>query len=401
MKILYIAELWSFQSFGVVKKEISKVRNLNKVGLPTEVLFFHPKIQIPPTVEEDYIRFVPLAGLEKYAYLETFLAKNHAAFDFFIFRYPLASRQLLELVKKYPKKFCFEHNTKELDELEMTLKPQYTFRDFLYRIRHGLFDDFTWAILRYPFQYKKRIRDEKKYTPQIFQYAKLGFAVGQEIADYETQRCSQYKTFAVGNGIDVATVPLRILPVFDNRSINFVLLSGSRSTSHGCDRVLKGLQQYKGNLKITFYAVGEFFDEDKALVQAMPENITIIFQEVANGKDLDDLMNICHLGISSLATHRKNMKETNVLKTREYLARGLPIVLSHQDIDLYDKEDFAPFVLNVVDDDTPLVIEDLIDFVRKVYQIPQHHEKIRACAFKYLDMQTKALQIKNILENNA
>lgn len=400
MKILYIAELWSFQSFGVVKKEISKVRNLNKVGLTTEALFFHPPTQVPPSVEDAYIYFIPLHGLDKYPYIETFLAKQHTEFDAFVFRYPLASKELLSLVKKYPKKICFEHNTKELDELEMTLKPQYTFRDFLYRIRHGLFDDFTWAILRYPFIYRERLKNERRYAPQILKYAKLGFAVGQEIADYETKRCPQYKTFAVGNGIEVGTVPLRTPPVFDEKNFNMVLLSGSRSTSHGCDRLLKGLQQYSGNLKITFYAVGEFFDEDKALVQAIPESINIIFQEVANGKDLDNLINICHLGISSLATHRKNMKETNVLKTREYLARGLPIVLSHQDIDLDDKNDFAPFVLHEEPNDDPINIDKLVNFVRTVYQIPNHHEKIRDLAFQYLDMQVKARQMKDILENS-
>lgn len=398
MRILYIADLWSFQSFGVVKKEISKVRNLNKIGVQTEALFFHPKSQIPPIMEEAYMHFIPIDGAAKYAYLNTFLNKRHSEFDFFIFRYPMASLPLLRLVKKYPKKFCFEHNTKELDEWEMALKSNYTFRDFLYRIRRGWFDDFTWAILRYPFQYKKRVNDEKKYAAQVFRYAKLGFAVTQEIADYETSRQPLYQNFTIGNGIEVADVPLRTPPIFDGTSLNLILLSGSRAIWHGCDRVLTGLKQYKGNLKITFYAVGEFFDEDKDLAKEMPANVTIVFEEKAIGRELADLMNSCHLGISSLATHRKNIKEATPLKTREYLAYGLPFVLAYQDTDLHQKADFEPFVLHQESSEAPLEINKLIDFVKDVYQITNHHEKIRACAFKYLDMQAKALQMKNILE---
>jgi glycosyltransferase involved in cell wall biosynthesis len=40
------------------------------------------------------------------------------------------------------------------------------------------------------------------------------------------------------------------------------------------------------------------------------------------------------VGIGTLALHRKRMEETSPLKTREYLAYGLPVVLAYEDTDL-------------------------------------------------------------------
>jgi hypothetical protein len=44
----------------------------------------------------------------------------------------------------------------------------------------------------------------------------------------------------------------------------------------------------------------------------------------------------CDLAISTLALHRKGMKEACPLKTRECLAYGLPMVLPYVDTDLKD-----------------------------------------------------------------
>jgi hypothetical protein len=46
-------------------------------------------------------------------------------------------------------------------------------------------------------------------------------------------------------------------------------------------------------------------------------------------------------GIGTLALHRKSMTEACVLKTREYLAYGLPVILGYKDTDLTGTEDFV------------------------------------------------------------
>jgi hypothetical protein len=47
------------------------------------------------------------------------------------------------------------------------------------------------------------------------------------------------------------------------------------------------------------------------------------------------------IGIGTLALHRKNMEEACPLKTREYLANGLPVLIAYKDSDLSGKEEFV------------------------------------------------------------
>jgi glycosyltransferase involved in cell wall biosynthesis len=393
MQLLYIAHLWSFQSLGVVKKEMAKVEALNASGCPTQALLFHPPDQTPPPCPE-YIHFVPVGSVKAlYQYLSGYLAKHHQQFDYFVFRYPNANHALYQLVRQYPQRFCFEHNTKELDEILHTLKPTYTFRDFLYRIRHGHFDRFTKAILTYPFQYQRLLAQERKYARAIFALSKIGFAATREIAEYEQKRCPSYPTVVVGNGIDSQKTPARKLAPYDGQTLQCLLLSGSRAIWHGVDKVIRGLQQYQGTTRIVFHAVGEFFNEEIQLANNLPPNVSVHFSGTLSGKALDELFDCCHIGISSLAPHRKNMAECTSLKTREYLIRGLPIVMAYYDTDLTGKADIAPFILSLKADETPLNFEQVINFVETLYQTPEQLLSIRSIADQYISMRSKAQQM--------
>jgi len=70
-----------------------------------------------------------------------------------------------------------------------------------------------------------------------------------------------------------------------------------------------------------------------------------------------------HVGIGTLAMHRKGMTEGSVLKTREYLAAGLPVILGYHDTDFPGERDFLLQIgnheSNVVDS-----IEAIGEFVR-------------------------------------
>jgi hypothetical protein len=50
--------------------------------------------------------------------------------------------------------------------------------------------------------------------------------------------------------------------------------------------------------------------------------------------EADALMRGCTAGIASLALHRKQMDEASPLKSRNYLALGLPIIQAYEDTDL-------------------------------------------------------------------
>lgn len=52
------------------------------------------------------------------------------------------------------------------------------------------------------------------------------------------------------------------------------------------------------------------------------------------GDDLEEMYQMCDIGIGSLAMYRNDMNEASPLKTREYLAHGLPVIFGYTDTDL-------------------------------------------------------------------
>jgi hypothetical protein len=72
-----------------------------------------------------------------------------------------------------------------------------------------------------------------------------------------------------------------------------------------------------------------------------------------------------HIGIGSLAMHRNNLKYGATLKAREYMARGIPFIISYIDEDI--AEGF-PLVLKLKPDDSPVEMEEIIKFTQSNYE---------------------------------
>jgi hypothetical protein len=96
---------------------------------------------------------------------------------------------------------------------------------------------------------------------------------------------------------------------------------------------------------------------------------------VLYGSDLDEVLADCHLAIGSLALHRKVLKEACALKVREYTARGLPFVMSHDDPDLPAG---LPWVLKIPADESPVEIDALVNFAEDVSKLPSLAKEMRA-----------------------
>ena len=76
-------------------------------------------------------------------------------------------------------------------------------------------------------------------------------------------------------------------------------------------------------------------------------------------------MERAHLAVSTLALHRKQMRQACALKTREYVARGLPFVIGHEDPDL-GRPEAAPFHFAVPADDSPVEAEAILGFASRL-----------------------------------
>lgn len=91
----------------------------------------------------------------------------------------------------------------------------------------------------------------------------------------------------------------------------------------------------------------------------------VFFTGVLTGAALDDVYNKCDLAVGSFGAHRKGLKLSVSLKSREYVAKGLPIVTS-VDMDI-ENENTDKWFLKYPADESMLDINRIVEFYDKVY----------------------------------
>lgn len=376
---------------GVLKKVIAKVNALNSnetacdcISLSdeiTEVKEYNQFIKVIPyknTVKGKYFRTFK-SELSLYKELINWLKQYGKNYDVILFRYPMASWGLYQLVKAFPDKVVFEHNTKEREELHLELSKRK--KSIPFSIKPGYFI-YLFEVIFLPWFF------EKYLAPKIFKKAKMGVAVTNEIAKYESERCNNYLTKVITNGIDVNSCKLHVESPFNN-NLKLFMLIGYAAPWHGISRLVYSLEKYNGPVNITIDLIGSLTQEDLDIIEKSKVKNKIKIIPPLPFNELDAVLNNYHAGIGSLATFEKGIIEASPLKVREYFARGFPCIIGYEDTDLMNTKEFTPYYLQVSVNNALIDFDKVIDFVKRVYEIPSHPSKIKALAEKYLDTKVK------------
>jgi len=144
------------------------------------------------------------------------------------------------------------------------------------------------------------------------------------------------QTIKIDNGIDLDNVT--IVNRENKEEDNYVKFIGVASIDkwHGYDRFIKSLYEYNKNKKedIKFFIVGggnhKVIESLKKLVKKCNLEENVVFTGAKDGKELDDLYNITDIGVSSLALFRAGGGH-NPIKTKEYIAKGIPVLTGYED----------------------------------------------------------------------
>lgn len=189
-------------------------------------------------------------------------------------------------------------------------------------------------------------------------------------------------TLKIGNGIDVDKIRPR--KVRDTEDVHAIAVANFEWW-HGYDRFIEGLKAYYAtnpSRKIYFHMVGhgsEFVRYQKMIADYGLGDYVIMYDK-QTGDALDDIYDKCNLGIASLGCYRKGMNETQELKSREYLAKGLPFVASVKISDIPDGDKDSIY-LQVPNDDSPIDINSVIKFYDRIYMEGADNVNIRLRQF--------------------
>lgn len=195
------------------------------------------------------------------------------------------------------------------------------------------------------------------------------------------------RTINISNGVDFDSIPLH-QPVSGNElstdsSLHLIGVAEVH-TWHGFDRVMTGIGEYYSQMpkarcqkpNVFFHVVGGVhpnYMENvfKPIIEKYHLQDKVIFHGTMFGHQLDEVFNQCQFAIGSLGRHRSGITVIKTLKNREYATRGIPFIYSEQDSDF----DQQPYVLKAPADESPVDIQQIIDFMEHFSMKPEEIRK--------------------------
>ncbi len=210
----------------------------------------------------------------------------------------------------------------------------------------------TWWR-RLVFAYTDRVLN--RINPMVDLYTAIGEPCGGSIDGRPAMNIS--------NGVDGTRFRLH-RPNADDPVIH-LLAPASMSAWHGYDRIIHSLAAYRGTAQVRLHMVGGDGDGSlaawKQLAQDCGLQEQVVFHGPMYGEALEALVARCDVGVSSLGMYRW-LSRAMPLKSREFMARGLPFLYAVDDPSIPDDPRFC---LQFENDDSPIDMEVVVAFAQR------------------------------------
>jgi hypothetical protein len=227
---------------------------------------------------------------------------------------------------------------------------------------------------------------ERVQGPRVMRAVDGIVGVTHELRDYERARAGwSVPGTTIANGIDVQRVEPTGFAPYDGSVLRLVFVASSWAPWHGTDRLLSSLRAHRGKQRVHLDLVGAGSGAEPGTEERFGE-VTVRHHGALYGDAFDQVLRGANVAVSTLAFHRTGLREGAVLKTRDYLARGIPVVLGYEDVDVPAD---LPFVMQVPNDDGLLSVDALTAFAERVTRAPDTSRMIRDHAERALDWRVK------------
>lgn len=355
---------------GIDKKVLSQVKVLNSNGIECKIVELNSGIKDEGSFLDKILFRMPYSNMHpKWEYTKYF-----DRIDFLYFRRPASiTYHTLNMLRKIRKnnpqiRIIMEIPTFPYDqELKMTWKD-------------------------YPIYWKDK-HNRKKLKGLVDRIALIS---GEDISSV-----FGIKTLKLYNGVDLDNIKTK-LPINDD--VIDLCAVAMFAKWHGYDRVIKGMGEYyriDGRRQIQLHMVGKGYELDhyKQLVKGLNLTNYVTFYGVKNGDELEEIYNKADIGLDVFGMFRKGLSIAYSLKSREYLAKGLPIV-SGCPIDIFQKKNNYKYYLEFENEDEPIDIYRLIKFYDDIYKNSYENtiSNIRSFAEKTCDISVAMREIINYLK---
>lgn len=152
----------------------------------------------------------------------------------------------------------------------------------------------------------------------------------------------------IANGIDTSLYNVKYNK---NQKPIFVFIGSPNQQWHGLDKIEKMADYFKNYM---FYIIGTNGKNTS----------NICYLGYLTQEESTKIINGCDIGIGTLSLYKKGLNEASPLKTRQYLACGLPIIYAYEDTDIPAN---VPFALKLENREDNLDYNKIEQFVLKVF----------------------------------
>lgn len=266
--------------------------------------------------------------------------------------------------------------------------------DWVYN-RYGMMDTFYYRVLKrlhrngarilieiptYPYVYEKPdgFLYQIMFKWDLFYINRLKRIVDRIITYSKDQEIYSIPTISIMNGIDVSNITTISGEQHDN-AIDLLVVA-LMQPYHGYERLLYGLKQYYergGNREIRCHFVGEG-SEKKYYEEIVAQNHLdeyVVFYGNKGGQELDRIYDKADIGVCSLGCYKKGIYWSSELKSKEYLAKGIPIIAG-MNIDILEFIN-DNYYIQFPNDETVIDINQIVEFYDRVYQNYSQTEVIK------------------------
>lgn len=188
-------------------------------------------------------------------------------------------------------------------------------------------------------------------------YAKTYVDMVASMSDEET--LWGIETVKISNGIDVGKI--RLHNYHGNvGDINLIAVS-FEGPVHGYDRVIRGMYEYyknEGKRNLYFHMVGTTQTSTDKLIEKLGLGDRCFKYGKMMGEKLDDVYDKANMGVGCLANHRIGSTYGSALKTKEYIAKGIPFIYGWKEKVLENFEYGLSFELC----EEPIDMKEVINF---------------------------------------
>lgn len=206
------------------------------------------------------------------------------------------------------------------------------------------------------------------------------------------------------NGVNVRSIsPVESSNEYNPNEIHLIAVA-KLARHHGYERVIKGLYEYNQNgrnRKVYIHMVGDGPEckKYKRLVEKYKLEKYVKFHGSKYGKELDDLYNIADAGLASFGWYKDDIFKSSAIKTREFLAKGLPVIMGSRD-DLLSEAEYG---LTFPNNATSVDIEKITDYLDNLYLHKGRrliNKEIRNYAQQHADNEVTFLPIMDYIDKS-